>query len=394
MIDFDTAQARLTDVAEPLGSEKVAIAAAHGRILAEPVVAAVASPPADSSAMDGYAVRERDLASLPASLRVAGEALPGRAFEGAVEPGTCVRIFTGAPVPAGADRVVIQEVVRREGPLAWFESALGAGRHIRAAGSDFLAGEVLLHAGERLGPRQLVAAAAADRSEVVVHRLPRIVILATGDELAAPGTARERPGAIPESVSFGVAAMARSWGGEVIGSRRLADDLPRLEAAGAEALEQSDLAVVTGGASVGERDFAKRLFGQALELVFAKVAIKPGKPVWLGRARGRLVLGLPGNPTSAMVTARLFLAPLLSGLSGSRPGAALGWRELPLAQPVGATGERETFARARLEDDAARLLSNQDSSAQRALADSDLLIRLAAGAPALGAGASVPALDF
>jgi len=180
----------------------------------------------------------------------------------------------------------------------------------------------------------------------------------------------------------------------VIGSRLLRDDLTVLEAAGAEAIGQADVVVVTGGASVGERDFAKRLFGDTLELIFSKVAIKPGKPVWLGRALHRLVIGLPGNPTSAMVTARLFLAPLLAGIAGAGARSALQWRELPLAGAVDATGDRETFARARLEGGAAHPIANQDSGAQRALAEADLLLRLAPGSPSLTAGNPVPVLEF
>jgi len=394
VIGFDEAIGRLEALAQPLGAEQVPLGVADGRVLAAPVTALISAPAADVATMDGYAVREADLAALPARLRVIGESFPGRGCEAVVAPGSCVRIFTGAPVPAGADRVVIQEVVRREGDHAVFEPPAGAARHIRAAGSDFREGDVLLGAGQRLGPRQLVAAAAADVAQVTVHRLPRLTIVATGDELTAPGTARARPGAIPESIGVGVAALARRWGAEVIGSRLLRDDLALLEAAGVEALDQADLVVVTGGASVGERDFARRLFGRALELVFSKVAIKPGKPVWLGRARGRLVLGLPGNPTSALVTARLFLAPLLAGIGGAGAQAALRWRELALGGPIEATGDRETFARARLEGGVVHPIANQDSAAQRALAEADLLVRLAPGTPPLPVGSLVPALDF
>jgi len=394
VISFDEALRLVVELARPLGTEELSLGAAAGRVLAAPVVARLSSPRADASTMDGYAVREADLAALPARLRVVGESLPGAAAARALEPGSCLRIFTGAPVPDGADRVVIQEVVRREDQLAVIEAAPESDRFIRAAGSDFPEGEALLHAGERLGPRQLVAAAAADVADVAVYRRPRLAIIATGDELAPPGTARERPGAVPESASFGVAALARHRGADLIGADRLPDDLPLLEQACAQALEGADLLVVTGGASVGERDFGRQMFGDALDLAFSKVAIKPGKPVWLGRARGRLVVGLPGNPTSAMVTARLFLAPLLAGMSGLDPHRALQWRPVPLVEPAGATDGRETFARARLDGGAARLLSNQDSGAQHALAHADLLVRLPPRNPPLPAGAMVPALDF
>lgn len=395
MTSFDEALARILDLAQPLGAEDVPLAEAHGRVLAAPVAARVSSPPADVSAMDGYAVRESDLATLPATLRVVGESFAGRGHSGAIEPGSCVRIFTGAPLPPGADRVIMQEVARREGDAAMFETPLSPARYVRTTGSDFREGDVLLAPGTSVGPRQLVAAAAADVGQLSVWRRPRVTVLSTGDELAEPGTARERDQAIPESISVGVAALVIAWGAEFVGSALLTDELETMEQAAAKALQDADLLVVTGGASVGDKDFAKPMFaGQGLELVFSKVAIKPGKPAWLGRARGRLVLGLPGNPTSAMVTARLFLAPLVAGMVGRDPHTALRWRTLPLADRLPPTGDRETFARGIVQGEAVRLLSNQDSSAQKTLADCDLLVRLAAGGSAVEAGTLVDVLDF
>jgi molybdopterin molybdotransferase len=378
------------EVARPIGRETVPLARASGRVLAAPVVAKVDSPPADASAMDGYAVREADL---PGSLRIIGESFPGSGFEGALKPGTCVRIFTGAPVPEGADRVVIQEVAVREGDLVAIADGPGPSRHIRAGGSDFRAGDVLLEAGRPLDPRALVAAAAADAADVETWRRPAVLVLATGDELAPPGEARGRRGAIPESLSLGVAALAEQWGGRSLGSRLLADELPALERAAGEALDEADLVVVTGGASVGEKDFAKAMFeAHGLDLIFSRVAMKPGKPVWLGRAGGTLVLGLPGNPTSAMVTARLLLAPLVAGLAG-RTGS-LDWRSLALAGPLPACGDRETFHRARRIERGAAPLSNQDSGAQKALAQADLLLRSRPNDPPRSAGHEMEVLDF
>jgi molybdopterin molybdotransferase len=388
VIGFDEALALVADAAKPLGRERVEIGRAGGRVLAESVRAQVDSPLCDVSAMDGYAVRDADL---PGRLPVAGESLPGGSA-GALAPGRSARIFTGAPVPEGADRVVIQEEVRREGDLAIFE-APGPARHIRKRASDFASGEILLEAGRLLDPRALVAAAAADLGEVEAWRRPRLIVLGTGDELAAPGSARTTPGAIPESVSLGVAALAETWGAEIIGRRRLKDDLPIMERAAEEALDAADLVVVTGGASVGERDFAKAMFAPAgLELIFSKVSIKPGKPVWLGRVGEKLVMGLPGNPTSAMVTARLLLAPLVAGLSGRDSG--LHWRRAALAQGIGPSGDRETFLRARWVKESVRAFSNQDSGAQKTLAEADLLIRRPAGAPAAKAGDLVEIIDF
>ena len=394
MIGFDEALNRLASVARPAGQERVPLAKAHGRVLAAPVIARLDAPSSDTSAMDGYAVREADFA-VPARLRVIGESFAGRGFDGAVSAGECVRIFTGAPMPPGADRVIMQEVVRRDGDLALFDHALGGGRHVRPKASDFRRGDELLPAGRRLDPRAMVAAAGADVAEVEVHARPTVIVLGTGDELAEPGQATERPGTIPESVSFGVAGMAREFGAEVVDRLRLPDEPEVLESAAAAALDRADLVVVTGGASVGEKDYARSMFAASgLELVFSKVAIKPGKPVWLGRAQGRLVLGLPGNPTSAMVTARLFLAPLLAGLAGEAPAAALRWRPAPLARELPPCGERETFHRAVWTGAGVEPVSNQDSSAQKALAAADVLIRRRAGAPSVPAGDMVETLAF
>ncbi len=388
MITFDQALALVAAAARPLEREAVALEAAHGRTLADPVRALVASPPRDVSAMDGYAVRDADV---PGRLALAGESLPGGP-DAALVPGTCLRIFTGAPVPAGADRIVIQEEVTRDGDCAAFGPPRAA-RHIRTRGSDFDVGDVLLEAGRRLDPRALVAAAGADCADLIVWRRPRVAILGTGDELAAPGSARATPGAIPESLSPGLAALVGEAGAEVVARRRLKDDLPAMEIATNEALAGADLVVVTGGASVGDRDFAKAMFLPAgLELIFAKVAIKPGKPVWFARARGTLVLGLPGNPTSALVTARLLLVPLLAGLGGRAP--SLAWRQAPLAADLAPPGDRETFVRAVWEGGTVRVLSNQDSGAQKTLADAILLVRRRAGAPAAPAGDLVDIIDF
>jgi molybdopterin molybdotransferase len=389
VIGFDEALALIAGVAKPGGIERVPLAEAKGRVNALPVRPAIDMPRSDVSAMDGYAVRDADL---PGRLDVAGESFPGQAYPGALESGQCVRIFTGAAVPDGADRVVIQEEVERDGDIAIFSPA-GAARHIRGRGSDFRSGDVVLEGGRLVDSRALVALAGADKDIVDVYRRPTLFVLGTGDELVDPGTAFATDGAIPESVSLGVAALAQDMGAEIAGAARFRDDLPTLERAAAAALEAAQLVVVTGGASVGEKDFAKAMFAPSgLELIFSKVAIKPGKPVWLGRVGDRLVLGLPGNPTSAMVTARLLLAPLIAGLTGRR--ADLQWRRAPLAEAIGPCGDRETFVRASWDGETARPFSNQDSSAQKTLADAEILIRRRAGAPAVEAGETVEIIDF
>jgi molybdopterin molybdotransferase len=395
MISFDEALALAGAAAKPLGKEAVPLDRAAGRVLASPVVARIDSPRSDVSAMDGYAVREADLSSLPARLRIAGKSFAGGRFDGEVRTGECVRIFTGAPIPAGADRVVMQENVRSEGDDAVFETSPGMSRHIRRAGGDFRTGEALLEAGRLLDPRAVVAAAAADVAKIEVTKRPAVQILGTGDELVEPGTAAPESDSIPESVSFGIAALTHQWGGCVRSRKRLRDDFEELERAAQEAVREADLVVVTGGASVGEKDFAKAMFEPAeLELVFSKVAIKPGKPVWLGRAGETLVLGLPGNPTSALVTARLLLAPLLAAMSGRSMVEALNWRTAPLASELPECGGRETFHRGRWAGEAVELLSFQDSSAQKALAQADVLIRQRANTPAMAAGERVQVLEF
>ena len=396
MIDFDEACRRVAAIAKPLGVEAVPLDQAWSRVLAAPVIARRAAPEAAVSAMDGYAVCDADLAPGRTLLHVAGESFAGSPSGGeTLERGSCVRIFTGAPLPSGADRVVIQELVQRDGDTITIAERPSPARHVRAAGSDFALGEVLLGAGTRLTPQALVAAAAADQGQVEVYIRPRVAILSTGDELVAPGGAVRAAGAIPESVSFGVCAMARAWGGDVVNHRRLRDDLPHLRSEAAMALADAHVVVVTGGASVGDRDFSKAMFEHlGLKLEFEKVAIKPGKPVWVGRVGNRIVIGLPGNPSAAMVTARLFLVPILAGLGGRFAQDALAWRALPLLASLDACGDRECFHRGRSVADGVRPVGNEDSSAQKDLALADLLIRRAPNARALSPGDLVEVLAF
>ena len=393
MISFHDAIELIRSVAKPLGTEAIAIERAGGRVLAAPVIACIDSPRADVSAMDGYAVRTDDLSDLPVSLKIIGESFAGAGWHGTVEAGSCVRIFTGAPLPAGAERIVIQEEVRRDGDLAIIDAAPGGEHYIRRRGGDFEAGEVLLLAGRLLDERAIVAAVAADLAEVEVYRQPRVQVLSTGDELVEPGAARDRADAVPDSVSLGVATLAERWGAECVGRDRLRDDLPLMEEAANAALERADIIVVTGGASVGEKDFAKAMFEPAgLDLIFSRVAIKPGKPAWLGRAGGKVIIGLPGNPTSALVTARLLLAPLIAGMVGLPVDTPLQWTTGRLATALPACGERETFHRARTHSGEAGILSFQESSAQKALAEADVLVRQKANSPAIAAGESVDLL--
>lgn len=393
LVALDEALEIILAQANPLPGEDVPIEQAYDRTLAAPVLANIASPRSDSSAMDGYAVRDADLAQLPATLRVAGESIAGTAKPPTLEAGEAVRIFTGAPVPDRADRVVIQENCSRDGDMVTVHE-YGSGRHIRYAGHDFDEGEELLPSGTRLTARALVAAAGADFAQIHVVRRPRVAILGTGDELAPPGEARHRPGTIPESLSPALAAMVGEAGGEVVQRVHLPDDIAVLEDWAREVLTHADLVVITGGASVGERDYAKIIWGEELDLLFSKVAIKPGKPVWLGRRGKTLVLGLPGNPTSALVTARLFLVPLVSGMAGRKTGGALEWCECAAGTSFPANGSRETLARARWEDGRLVPLDSQDSSSQAMLAQADVLVRRPIDAPQAMPGERLRYLDF
>ena len=395
MISFDEAVELVRETALPLGTESVPIDAGAGRVLASPVVARIELPRSDVSAMDGYAVRDSDLKDLPARLHIAGESFAGGGWDGILGASECARIFTGAPVPAEADRVIIQENVRREADLAIIEEPPGKARHIRKRGSDFEKGEELVSRGRLLDPRAIIAAAAADLPEVEVYIRPTMCILSTGDELAEPGAAAASNDAVPESVSFGVAALASRWGAEVLGRTRLRDDLDAMREVAAKAVDAAHLVVVTGGASVGEKDFAKAMFDSTgLELIFSKVSIKPGKPVWLGRAGDALVMGLPGNPTSAFVTARLLLAPLIAGLTGRDIDEALRWKPARLVATLNECGPRETFHRARWSGNDVEVLEFQDSSAQKALAEAEVIIRQRANSPTLLLGSEVKVLGL
>ena len=393
MITLDDAHAIIAAAVRPLGDERIALTDAAGRVLVGPVVAAFESPRADVSTMDGYAIGEG--APVGSAFDVIGTSAAGKRFDGSIRTGQAVRIFTGAALPEGADRVVIQEHGSLDGDRMTIVEAPDPAIFVRKRGSDFAAGDIVVAAGTRLTPGALVAAAGAGASIVEVTRRPRVVTIATGDELRAVGALLGDHDHIIDSIAPGLAAMLDSRGADVINHHLLGDDLPALEAVAADAVARADLVVVTGGASVGARDHAKAMFAPlGMELLFSKVAIKPGKPVWLGRVGSTLVMGLPGNPGSALVTARLLLAPLVAGLIGQIRPPPLEWIDLPLAAPIPATGDRETFLRATLIEGQLRPVANQDSGAQRALGEATWLIRCPAGQGTLAAGTSVHTLSL
>ena len=359
--------------AEPLASEDVPLDAAVGRVLTADLAALRTQPPADVSAMDGYAVRGDDVAA-PAVLRVIGEIAAGRPFAGTIGPGEAARIFTGAVMPDGADTVVIQEVTSREGDNVAIKRPEGKGRHVRRKGYDFAAGDVLLRKGQRLTSRGIALAGAMNHARVPLHRRPRVAVFATGDELVEPGTP-PAPGQIVHSNGISLAALARTEGAEAIDFGIVPDRLDATIAAVRRArAEGVDVLVTSGGASVGDYDFVQQAFAaEGMALSFWKVALRPGRPLMHGRLDGMHVLGLPGNPVSAYVCAVLFFLPLLRRLAG-RSDHALPCETAVLGCALGANDERADYMRATLERRADGILVATPFRAQ----DSSLLVPLAA----------------
>jgi molybdopterin molybdotransferase len=386
--------------ASPLSPEVAPLAQAHGRVLADDVAALRTQPPADVSAMDGYAVRAADVAQAGTTLKLVGEVAAGRPFDGAVGAGEAARIFTGGVMPRGADTVVIQEHTTRADCAVVVEKPTGTGRNVRPKGLDFEAGAVLLRRGRRLSDRDLALAAAMNHPAVPVHRRPRVAVLATGDELVMPG-ATPRPGEIVYSNGFATMALARREGCEIVDLGIAPDRLPETIAAIARARESgADILVTSGGASVGDYDLVQQaLSREGLALSFWKIAMRPGRPMLHGRLGPMHVLGLPGNPVSAYVCAFLFLVPLIRRLMGrtdierAREPAVLGG-DLP------ENDERADYLRATLTIGAdgnpvATAHPVQDSSMLAPLSAADCLIVREPHAPAahVGSACSILRLD-
>ena len=395
LLSLDQARALLLAGVAPLEAEMLPLGECGGRTLAADIVAARDQPPDPVSAMDGYAVRHDD-AVAGARLRVIGEAPAGAPFRGSVTPGTAVRIATGGVVPQGAGRILIQEIVTRDGDEIRIAEAPGPASYIRPAGGDFRDRQVLACAGEQLTPARLGLAAAANQCALHVHGQPRVAIFASGDELREPGSALA-PGVIVNSAAFALAELVAAWGGAPIRHEILSDDPERcaeqIRGAGLDA----DIILPLGGASVGERDVLRPVLqGFGAQILFERIAVQPGKPCWHARfADGRLVLGLPGNPASAFVCAHLLLKPLMFALLGRAEADRLVPAALTRDMPEGA--DREVYWRARLgADDAARLRvtpdERQDSSLQTPLAAANALVRRRPGAPAAAAGDLVEVL--
>jgi molybdopterin molybdotransferase len=391
LLPVDDARAAMLAQVAALPAETVPIAEAHGRVLAEDVAAVRDQPPFAASAMDGWAVRSADA---PGRLRIVGESAAGHGFEGAVHAGEAVRIFTGAAVPDGCDSIVIQEDATRDGDHVSVPAS-APGHHLRPAGGDFRAGETLLTRGLRIDPWRLSLAAAAGRAELQVARRPKVALFSTGEEIveapAVPG-----PFQIYDSGSRALAALVSTWGAEVSRAKPVRDDLETTIQALRDAA--GDLVVTVGGASVGDHDLVRAAAeALGLELAVASVNVRPGKPTFFGvLADGRRLLGLPGNPASALVCAELFLKPLVAALQGADPTPPLIGAKL--AEPLPANGPREHWMRAKLGFEGGSVTAqpyrDQDSSLVSVFAISDGLLRRGAGAPAAEEGDVVEVLPL
>ena len=406
LISIADARRRVLDAVTPLGYEDVALDSALGRVLAEEVASPIDVPPFDSSAMDGYAV----VAGEEAELEIVGEARAGHPFTGAVEAGQAVRVSTGAVVPEGADAVVpVERTTALNGGDSGDAGAVDRnmsgkehqgrvqvpeiepGANVRRAGEDISLDAVVLRAGANLGPAELGAAASVGRASVRVARRPRVAILLTGDELTPPGEPRP-PGGIYTSNGYALAAQVERAGAILTGRTTVPDDPDGTRSAIASALKDADVAVVSGGVSVGPHDHVKGAFAElGVEEAFWGVSLRPGKPTWFGTRDGTLAFGLPGNPVSAMVTFQLFVRPALAALQGAAPDAHRITAVLSAAVPRNA--QREQAVRVRLDSEDDRLLATptgpQGSHMVTSMLGADGLALIASGPGAAEAGERV-----
>jgi molybdopterin molybdotransferase len=398
LVPVDEARKRILDGVKPLAAEYVPLDKACGRVLALDVKAKRDQPPFPASAMDGYAVRHQDMQQLPATLTLIGTSAAGHRFKGTVKPGTAVRILTGAPLPKGGDTVVIQENTERERDVLRVIEATAEGKNVRRAGLDFAKGDLLVGKGAVLTSRDIGLLAAGNSPIVRLYRRPKVVLFTTGDELVLPGH-RPRADQIVSSNSHAIAAMAKAFGAEVVNLGIVKDNLKATIAAVRKGLG-ADILLTTGGASVGDHDYVQAAFkASGVNIGFWKIALRPGKPFMYGRKGKTHVMGLPGNPVSALVTARIFLKPLLDRLMGM-PDEILDQTAF-LDGALPANDPRQDYLRATLvvSADGRRTVSPfsaQDSSMQRTLQLSRALIIRPPNAPEArnGDSVSVLLLDF
>jgi len=362
MLELEEALTRILSAIQPSDPEAVSVHDAAGRVLAVTALSPLDLPLFDNSAMDGYAVRAADLAKAtpdnPRPLRLIGKAAAGEIFKGTVEPGTCVRLFTGSPLPIGSDGVVMQEDTRPDSTRPdwfWFSDPVSPGENVRHGGEDVKRGAQLVEAGTRLSPGQVALLAAVGMSEIKVARQPRVALLATGSELVESGRPLS-PGKIYESNRVMLATLMKRHGAIPNIFPLVPDTMEATQAALEKALAECDAVVTSGGVSVGEYDFVKHAFEKlGGKLAFWRISIKPGKPFVFGHAGGKLLFGLPGNPVSALVTFLLLLRPALGRMQGAT-GVSLPKSNGALAEPVANPGDRRHFVRV-VVDDAGRVRS-------------------------------------
>jgi molybdopterin molybdotransferase len=394
MISVTEARTRILEELAATPAEIIPLMEGAGRVSAAPVVARLSHPPADVSAMDGYAVRSEDAAP-GARLTLIGAAPAGHPFAGKVGTGEAVRLFTGSVVPEGADSILIQENAKLSDGLVMVNEPTAPGRHIRPLGQDFRAGETLIPVGQRLNPRSIGLAAAGGHAWLTVHRRPRIVILSTGDEIVLPGEPVP-PGGVVSSNGPALAALVRVAGGEPVLLPTAADDIAAIAAA-ADAARGAEMLLTTGGASVGDHDLVQAaLAGRGMVLDFWRIAMRPGKPLMHGRLADVPMLGLPGNPVSAIVCAILFLLPAIAKLSGL-PGDPPVAETVRLGAKLPANDIREDYIRASLLTQVdglwvAEPYAKQDSGMISRLAAADALIIRPPFAPACAVGETVLAI--
>jgi molybdopterin molybdotransferase len=395
MLSVAEARARILAAFAPLAAEQVALPQALGRVLAEPVHARLTQPPFAVSAMDGYAVRAADVARVPVSLKVVGYAPAGSAYDSALKPGEAVRIFTGAPLPKGADAIVIQEDTEASGESVLVKESCSAGNYVRPAGLDFKRGDLGLTAGKRLNARDIGLAASMNHPWLQVRRRPRVAILASGDEIVMPGE-QVGPQQIISSNGLALAAFLSAAGAEPLDLGIAPDNRAALQrmASGAAG---ADLLITTGGASVGDHDLVKAALGdQGMAIDFWKIAMRPGKPLMFGQIGATKVLGLPGNPVSSLVCSIIFLRPALKRMLGEPVDVSD--EEMAIAGcNLAENDSRQDYLRSRLSRDGdGRLIATpfdkQDSSMQFLLQKSDCLVIRPPRAPALPAGEPVAIL--
>jgi molybdopterin molybdotransferase len=393
LLPVEEARARILAGVKPLAPENVPLAQALGRVLAKPLNAKRDQPPFNASAMDGYALRSKDNTT---NFTVIGTSAAGHAFKGKLKSGDAVRIFTGAPVPETSDAVVIQENTTGNGKTVNILQSARTGQNIRPRGLDFRKGEILLLAAIRLNARDIGLAAAMNCDILSVRKKPVVAVIATGDELVVPGK-KPRADQIVSSNSNALAAMAERFGAKVFNGGIVRDDLKATERAILK-MAKADIIVTTGGASVGDHDFIQQaLRNTGVRIDFWKIALRPGKPFMYGCKGKQKVLGLPGNPVSALVCARLFLKPLLDCLQGLPVEEQATMARLGIAMP--ANDSRQDYVRARLEiaPDGSRTATpdgKQDSSMQRTFRDAHCLVIRPPNAPAAGIGDLVPILNL